>query len=177
MKVGVGSKNKTKINAVAEALRACPMFADCEVRGVEVQIEQFGHPKTLSETIAGATDRARQAYTGHQYGFGIESGLMSVPESKSGFMEVTACSIFDGAHMYLGLSPAFEWPKMVIDGILNKGLDGSQAMKYAGFTCKEKLGASEGFVGLFSRGRTNRTEYNKQAVIMALTHLENSEYY
>ncbi len=177
MKVGVGSKNKTKVDAVAEALRDYPMFVDAEVNGVDVAIEQFGHPKSLDETVAGAVDRAKQAQVGHNYGFGIESGLMKVPQTKSGYMEVAVCAIYDGNQIHMGLSQAYEWPKAVLDGILNNGLDGSQALKAAGITHKEKLGEHEGFVGLFSKGRTNRTEYNKGAIIMALMHLENPEHF
>lgn len=92
-------------------------------------------------------------------------------------MEVAVCAIYDGTQIHLGLSQAYEWPKEVLDGILNKGLDGSQAMKAAGITQKEKLGEHEGFVGVFAKGRTNRTEYNKGAIMMALMHLENPEHF
>ncbi len=178
MNVGVGSKNKTKVGAVAEILQDYPMFAEAKVEGVDVQIEQFGHPKTLAETVAGAIDRAKQAQVGHDYGFGIEGGLMEVPQTKSGYMEVAVCAIFDGIQVHLGLSPAFEWPKKVIDGILNKGLDGSQAVKAAGLTDNEKLGATEGgTVGMLTRGRTTRMEQNKAAVVTALIHLENPEHF
>src|ERR1700722_13854030 len=177
MNIGVGSKNKTKVGAVEDILKDYPMFAGAIVEGVEVKIEQFGHPKSLEETVAGAVDRAKQAYIGHDYGFGIESGLMQVPQTKSGYMEVAVCAIYDGTQIHMGLSQAYEWPKKVIDGILNEGLDGSQAMKAARLTHHEKLGEHEGFVGVFAKGRTNRTEYNKGAVIMALMHLENPEHY
>lgn len=176
MKVGVGSKNKTKVGAVTEILQDYPMFAGAEVEGVDVQIEQFGHPKTLAETVAGAVDRAKQAYTGHDYGFGIESGLMEVPQTKSGYMEVAVCAIFDGTQVHMGLSQAYEWPKKVLEKIL-AGMDGSQAMKAAGLTQHEKLGEHEGFVGIFAKGRTNRTQYNKGAITMALMHLENPEHF
>jgi inosine/xanthosine triphosphatase len=177
MKVGIGSKNITKINAVAELLQDYPLFAGAEVAGVDVQIEQFGHPKSLAATVDGAVNRAKQAYVNRDYGFGIESGLMPVPQTKSGYMEVAVCAIYDGQQIHLGLSPAYEWPKKVLDKILHEGLDGSQAMKAAGLTQHEKLGEHEGFVGIFTKGRTNRTEYNKAAVVMALMHLENPEYY
>ena len=39
------------------------------------------------------------------------------------------------------------------------------------------FGEHEGFVGIFAKGRTNRTEYNKGAIMMALMHLENPEHY
>jgi len=177
MKISVGSKNKTKIDAVKEILGDYPMFEEASVEGVDIRIEQFGHPKSLEETVDGAVNRAKQAYPGYDYSFGIESGLMKVPQTKSGYMEFTACAIFDGQQIHMGLSQAYEWPKSVLDGILNKGLDGSQAMKAAGLTEREKLGEHEGFVGMFTKGRINRTQYNKAAVIMALIHLENPEHF
>ncbi|MEK7601607.1 MAG: inosine/xanthosine triphosphatase [Patescibacteria group bacterium] len=177
MRIGVGSKNKTKVNAVAEILRDYPMFAGAEVVGVDVKVEQFGHPKSLDETVSGAVDRAKQAFKNNDYGFGIESGLMKVPQTKSGYMEVAVCAIYDGEQIHMGLSQAYEWPKKVIEAIVNLGMDGSQAMKATGLTQHEKLGEHEGFVGVFTKGRSNRTEYNKAAVVMALMHLENPEHY
>ena len=177
MKIGVGSKNNTKVNAVKELLLDYPMFNDAEVVGVSVKVEEFGHPKSLDETVAGAVDRAKQACIDNDYGFGIEGGLMAVPQTKSGYMEVAACAIFDGKQIHLGLSEACEWPKAAIDGILNKGLDGSQAMKDAGLTGDEKIGEQAGFISVVTKGRLNRTDFNKSAVRMALLHLENPELY
>ena len=176
MKVGIGSQNKTKVNAVAELLEDYPLFAGAEIEGVKVEIEEFGHPKSLEETVAGAVDRAKQACAGRDYGFGIESGLMEVPQTKSGYMEVAVCAIYDGSQIHLGLSQAFEWPKKVVDMIL-AGKDGSQAMKAAGLTEHQKIGEHEGVINVFAKGRTNRTQYNKNAVMMALVHLENPEHY
>ncbi|MFZ2167512.1 MAG: inosine/xanthosine triphosphatase [Minisyncoccia bacterium] len=177
MKIGVGSKNKTKVNAVADVLLDYPMFVGAEIVGVDVVLEQFGHPKSLEETVEGAVYRAKQAYPGCDYGFGIEGGLMSVPQTKSGYMEVTACAIYDGTRIHMGLSPGFEWPMQVIDAILNKGLDGSQAVKVAGLSSHEKVGEHEGVIGVLTKGRMTRTEYNKDAVLMALIHLENPEHF
>src|SRR3989344_1950195 len=151
MKIGVGSKNKTKINAVAELLREYPMFVGAEIAGVDVKIEQFGHPKTLDETVAGAVDRAKQAYKGNDYGFGIESGLMKVPQTKSGYMEVAVCAIFDGKQIHMGLSQAFEWPKKVVDGILNRNLDGSQAVREAGVAPPKKKGGDDGGMNIIKK--------------------------
>jgi len=177
MKIGVGSKNKTKVNAVAELLKDYPMFKNVEVFGVNIKIEEFGHPKNIKETVAGAIDRAKQAYVNNDYGFGIEGGLMEVPYTKSGYMEVAACAIFDGKKIHIGLSPGCEWPKEVIDGILNKGMDGSQAMKSAGLTEHEKLGKHGGMIDILTKGRMNRTDFNRSAVAMALIHLENPEHF
>ncbi len=177
MKVGVGSKNVTKVGAVEAALKEYPLFDSAEIIGVPVQVEEFGHPKNIEETMAGAIDRAKQAWEGNDYGFGIEGGLIEVPYSKSGYMEVAACAIYDGSQVHLGLSPACEWPKSVIDGIVNKGLDGSQAMKAAGLTDERKLGEKKGFIDIVTKGRMDRTDFNRAAIMMALVHLENPEMY
>lgn len=153
------------------------MFAGADVRGMDIQIEQFGHPKTLEETVDGAIDRAKQAYVGNNYGFGMESGLMAFPHSKSGHMEICVCAIYDGKDIHMGTTPACEWPKKVIDLILNKGLDGSQAMKAAGITFHEKLGEQNGYIGLFTDNRMDRKEYNKTAVIMAMMHLTHPDHF
>ena len=92
-------------------------------------------------------------------------------------MEVSVCAIYDGKQIHMGLSQGCEWPKKVLDLMLSEGMDGSQAMKIIGITEHEKLGEHEGLVGIFTKGRTNRIEYNKTAIMMALMHLENPEHY
>lgn len=177
MRVNVGSKNQTKVQAVESALLGCALFNDAEVIGVDVATEEFGHPIKLPSVIKGAKDRARQAFKDCAYSFGIEGGLMEAPETKSGYMEVAVCAIYDGSQFHLGLSPAFEWPKAVTNLIVNHGRDGSQAMREAGLTDQEKIGAAEGAIWLLTKEKLNRKEYNKLAVMMALVHLENKEHY
>ncbi len=177
MKVGVGSKNRTKVAAVAQVLQEYPLCSGAEVVPMDVVVETFGHPKNIEETVNGAIERAKQAQAGNDLGIGIEGGLMAVPHSKSGHMEVAVCAVYDGSQIHLGLSPAFEWPAKAIDAILNQGLDGSQAMKAAGLTDAEKIGENEGVIGLLTKGRIDCTAYNKLAIQMALTHLENPEHF
>jgi inosine/xanthosine triphosphatase len=177
MKIGVGSTNQTKVGAVREALNESSFFKDCEIIPVEVDTETFGHPITLELTVKGAMNRAKSAYQGYEYGFGIEGGLIPIPETKSGYMEIAACAIYDGKEYYLGLSPGHEWPKKVTDLIVHGKLDGSQALREAGFTNHEKIGKAEGGIHIFTHGKMNRKEYNKLAVMMALIHLENKDTY
>src|SRR5437868_3874063 len=120
MKIHVGSKNSTKVNAVAEVLKNYPDFKDAQVVGVEVKVEEFGHPKGFDQIIEGACDRARQAFLDCDLSFAIESGLIEVPKTKTGHMEIAACAIYDGKNFHLGLSPAFEWPKAVANKIINE---------------------------------------------------------
>ncbi|OHA08882.1 MAG: hypothetical protein A3A44_02195 [Candidatus Sungbacteria bacterium RIFCSPLOWO2_01_FULL_60_25] len=160
-----------------EAIASYPEFDGAEVDGVEVKTEEFGHPISLPTIVDGAMDRARQAFRECEYSVGIEGGLIEVPKTKSGYMEVAVAVMYDGVRFHLGLSPAYEWPKSVTERIVKKGLDGSQALREAGFTDHEKIGTAEGGISILTKGRMNRKEYNKLAVMMALIHLENKEHY
>jgi non-canonical (house-cleaning) NTP pyrophosphatase len=76
MKINVGSKNLTKIRAVEESVALYPdLFPDPEVVAVDVDVELYGHPKSINETVDGAIDRAKKAFSGCDYSFGIEGGL------------------------------------------------------------------------------------------------------
>lgn len=176
MKIHIGSKNQAKFDAVAEMVKEYPLFFGADVVAIDVLVEIFGHPKSLEETVGGAEARAKAAFADADYSVGIEGGLMAVPGSKTGFMEVTACAIYDGKQMHLGLSSAYEWPKKVNDLILG-GLDGSQALREAGLTDHPKVGTAGGGIFILTHGRLNRKEFMKQAVMMALVHLENPEHY
>lgn len=176
MKLTVGSTNPTKIDSVLQAIAEVPLFAAAEVAGVLVQVPEFGHPKTLEATTEGAMNRARQAFKDCDFSFGIEGGLMPAPLTRTGYWEVSVCAIYDGTEMYFGLSSGIEWPKKVLDLIL-QGRDGSQAMREAGFTNDVKIGTKTGLIGLLSGGRVDRTLYMKQAVDMAIIQLENKAHY
>lgn len=177
MKISVGSKNPTKINAVIEAIKKFDKVKDAEVVSIDVNVETFGHPKTLDETIQGAMNRALAAFQNCDYSIGIEGGLMAVSKTKTGFVEIGACAIYDGKNYHFGFSPAYEWPTEVFDGIYNKGLDGSQAFKAAGLATEEKVGSTVGAIYYLTKGSIDRTEQNKQAVVMALIQIENPEIY
>jgi inosine/xanthosine triphosphatase len=179
MKINVGSMNQTKIQAVIDGVKLYPeIFRDAEVGGVEVKIEEFGHPKNLQEIVDGAIDRAKQAFKECNYSFGIESGLFAVPRSQSGYMELQACAIYDGKKIYLGLAPAFEWPTKVTELLLGGTMDASKAFKELGFTEHEKLGAVKGGnINLLTRGRLTREEQVKQSIIMAMIQIDRAEWY
>jgi inosine/xanthosine triphosphatase len=178
MKLNVGSKNQTKLIAVKEAVALYPdIFPNAEVISIVVNVEEFGHPKSLDETIKGAIDRAKAAFVDCSYSFGIEGGLMAVPYTKTGFMEVGVCAIYDGKECYLGLSSAFEWPPKVFDMIVNHNKDGSQAVREAGLTKHEKVGAAGGVISVLSHDKANRKDKTIDSIVMAMIHLQNPELY
>ncbi len=176
MKIHVGSKNPTKIAGVENVVKQSEMFKDAKVVGVDASVEEFGHPKTLDDTIQGAKDRALAVHSGADYSVGLESGLFTSNDTKSGYLETTVCAIYDGNDFHIGMGPSFEWPKKMIELILD-GQDGSQAFKSLGLTEHEKVGTKEGGIHVLSFGKVNRTNLNELAFAMALIQLENPDHY
>jgi inosine/xanthosine triphosphatase len=172
MKIVIGSKNQVKIEAVKEILQDYPHLKDAEIIITETISGVNDQPKSLEETVSGAMNRAKNAYKDCDYSFGIESGLMAVPNTKTGYMDVCVCAIFDGKEHHLGLSSAWEAPKKVASYILNDGLDMDEAAYKAGLTKNRKVGSAEGLVGIMTKGRLTRKEYTKQAIRTALIHID-----
>ena len=177
MKINIGSKNKAKTDALKEILKEYPDFLNAEVVCKEVSSGVSGQPKSLQETIDGAIKRAKNAFDNCELSVGLESGLMKVPETKTGYMDVTVCAIYDGKISHLGLSSAFEYPVAITKYVLENDVELSDAYRDLGFTVKEKIGEEEGIIGVLTKGRLDRKEYTKQAIRTALIHLENKNLY
>ncbi len=173
MKVNVGSKNEVKVQAVRETIGNYNCFANAEVAGVDTHSKVSEQPKSLDETVNGAMNRAREAYRDCEYSFGLESGLMQVPNSKTGYMNVCACIIYDGQNYHLGLSSAFEYPQEITRLVFEEGLDVNQACYKTGLSKNPKVGSAEGAIGILTHGRLLRKDLIKQAIMMALIQVEN----
>ena len=172
MIINIASHNPTKIDALREIIRDYDnlnLAAVIDVDGFSRVSEQ---PITLEETILGAINRAREAFKDCDYSVGLESGLMAVPYTQSGYMDVCACAIFDGHNYYLGLSSAWEPPAKIVQYIIQEGLDMNEAAFKAGLTPNKKVGSAEGLVGIVTKGKLSRKEYTKEAIRMALIHLD-----
>lgn len=177
MKIIVGSKNKVKVEAVAEILKDYPHLSHADVEGAEADSGVSAQPKSLDETIKGAMNRARTVFSNCDYSIGLESGLMEVPHTKGGYMDLCVCAIYDGTEFHLGLSSAWEFPdKAITDLMVNGGMDMSQAINKAGLTKNPAIGSEEGAIGILTKGRMDRKEYTKQALRTALIHLEQFDF-
>ncbi|KKU82819.1 MAG: hypothetical protein UY09_C0004G0010 [Parcubacteria group bacterium GW2011_GWA2_47_8] len=172
MNINVGSTNRIKIEAVREIIQDYPHLKDATVHGIDAPSSVADQPKSLEETIQGAMNRARGAFKNCTYSFGLESGLMSVPKTKTGFMDVTVCAIYDGTEFYLGLSSAWEAPKEIVKYMVEEGLNMNDAAFKAGYTTNKTVGSAEGLVGIMTKGRLTRKAYTKEAIRTALIHLE-----
>ena len=169
----VGSKNEAKVDAVAEILLEYPHLSHAKVSGMEASSEVSNQPKSLDETIKGAMNRARNSFKHCDYSVGIESGLMHVPHSKGGYMDVCVAVIYDGKEFHIGLSSAWEFPDTrVTDLMIKDGLDMSQAINKVGLTNNPHIGREQGAIGILTKGRLDRKAYTKQALQTALIHLE-----
>jgi len=172
MQINIGSANQIKIDAVKEKILEYDFLKDVQVIGVEASSEVSDQPKTLDETLKGAMNRAKNSFKDCDLSFGLESGIMPVPYTKTGYMDVCACAIFDGKEYFLGLSSAFEYPQKVIDLVLGEGLNISEAFHKAGLTENTYIGYAEGAIGYLTKGRLIRKEYTKQSITTALINLE-----
>ena len=178
MIINVGSTNPVKIEAVRETLVLYPrIFEDFKIRPIDVTSGVSEQPKSLEETIEGAMNRAKKAVGYCDYSFGLESGLMEVPFTKTGSMEFCSCVIYNGKNYALGLSSAFEFPIKVTQMIHDQGIDANEAFYKCGLTENPKMGSSEGAIGMLTNGKVTRKDYTKQAIQMALIHLEHKELY
>ena len=92
-------------------------------------------------------------------------------------MDFCACSIYDGKEHSIGLSCAFEFPKKVTEMIYEQGITANDAFYNIGLTTNKKIGSADGAIGILTKGRVTRKDYTKQAVQMALIHLENKNLY
>ncbi len=172
MIINIGSKNLVKIDALKEILIDYPRLKDAEVFPLEAGSGVADQPKSLDETISGAMNRAKSAFQNCDYSVGIESGLMKVPKTNTGYMDVSACAIFNGQEYFLGLSSAWEPPKKVVEFMIQEGMDMNDAAYKAGLTDNLKIGSAEGLIGIVSKGLLTRKEYTKEAIRTALIRLE-----
>ncbi|MAG02970.1 inosine/xanthosine triphosphatase [Candidatus Pacearchaeota archaeon] len=177
MKIIVGSTNPIKIEAVKETIIDYPFLRDAEVHSYNANSGVSNQPITQDETIKGAMNRAELSFRDCNYSVGLESGLMKVSYTITGYLEFSACSVFDGMEHHIGLSQAFEFPKQVTRLIIEERLDANEAAHKTGLTKDKKLGSSSGLLGLLTKGKITRKDYTKQAIQMALIQIENPELY
>ncbi len=177
MRIAIGSKNISKITAVKEILVDYPFLAGAAISFYDVSSGVSAHPTTLEESIQGAKNRAKNAFQDCEWSVGLESGLVPIPHSKTGYMDFSVCALYDGKSFHIGLSSGFEYPPQVLKRIL-QGEEGSDAMRLSGVTNHARIGDSEGGIsGLLSHGIMTRKEQVKQSLRSALIPLQNPELY
>ncbi len=178
--IAIGSRNPAKIEAVKEVFLRYPDLSASRFTPLSVPSEISDQPLTIEETLLGAKNRAKNAFEASgisRYSVGIESGLFPVKGTQTGFLNVCACSVYNGKEHCIGLSSGFEVPHRILELVLEKNMDLSQACVHSGITANAQIGDAEGLIGILTKGRLDRKEYTKQAIITALVQLEHSQWY
>ena len=173
MKVVVGSRNPVKLNATRNILER--IFSDLTIIATDADSEVPDQPFGLDQTIEGAINRAKNAFSEeYDLSVGIESGLMEVPYTLTGYIDLQWCAIFDGDKITLGVSSGFEYPPKVIKEVLNGVEVGDVMDKVTGVT---DLGQKKGAVSYLSHDMLDRTENTEQCVLTAMIPRMNQEVY
>ena len=173
MKVIVGSMNPVKLNATINILKK--IYNNLDVSAVNVDSGIPDQPFGLDETIKGAINRAKNAFSDeYDLSVGIESGLMETPNSITGYIDLQWCAIFDGDKITIGVSSGFEYPPEVIKEVLNGVEVGNVMDKITGV---EDLGKKKGAVSHLSHDLLDRTENTEQCVLTAMIPRMNEKVY
>ncbi len=173
MKVVVGSKNPVKKQATKNVLGK--IYEELIVRSVEVDSGIPNQPIGIEQTIEGAINRAKKPYSSsYDLSVGIESGLLEVPHSITGYLDLQWCAIFDGEKITLGVSAGFEYPPLIIEKVM-EGMEVGDVMDQ--LTGVDDLGEKMGAVSYLSRGMLDRTGNTEQCVLMAMIPRMNEEVY
>ncbi|MFX1328374.1 MAG: inosine/xanthosine triphosphatase [Promethearchaeota archaeon] len=184
LNVCLGSLNPTKVRAVEEALTK--FFKIFKVYNIKTDSKVSNQPIGLKNIIKGAINRAKSSLNylmnekkiqNNIFGVGIEAGLAEVPYTKTGFMDFQFCAIINGEkQISLGTGVAFEYPKFVIDQILQEKDKeiGEIIGKLAG---NENLKNESGAISFLSKNVITRKEILKEAVICAMLPFINKELY
>jgi inosine/xanthosine triphosphatase len=182
MKLIIGSENPVKVGALKEVIKDYDLLKNSKIYTKNVSSGVSEQPSSLEETIEGAINRSKNSYDSDilrrfDYSFGIESGLIYIPRTKSGKMDVCFCSIYDGKNIILGMSRCFELPIDSMRIIKKEGKTLNDAFYELGITDNPKIGSDEGASGILTKGRVTRKDYTKDAIQMALIQIENKELY
>ena len=165
--------NPVKLNATINILKK--IYNNLDVSAVNVDSGIPDQPFGLDETIKGAINRAKNAFSDeYDLSVGIESGLMETPNSLTGYIDLQWCAIFDGDIVTLGVSSGFEYPPEVVKEVLSGVEVGDVMDKITGV---EELGQKKGAVSYLSRDMLNRTENTEQCVLTAMIPRLNKEVY
>ena len=163
LRVRVGSTNPTKVKAVREVFS--DIFSkefDVKIKGVEVDAGVPGEPWD-GEVVKGARNRAFAALEDADFGVGIEAGLIRAYDEILG---VQYCVIVDKKRTEtVGHGPGFKFPPKVLLEI-EKGKNVSEAME--GLIGIKDIGRKKGAIDHLTKGRLDRTELTKSAVLMAM---------
>jgi inosine/xanthosine triphosphatase len=179
IQISIGTQNAGKIAALEKTCLEYSILKDAVIEPHNVPSLVPDQPIWLEEIVSGAKNRAEWAYKWGEYAlsFGLESGIFAVPYTKSGYLDTTCCAIYDGTNFHIGFSSCFEYPKKMIESILQHKKEISDIAVEMGFSEDKSFREWQGMIGVLTKNRISRIDYSVQAIQMALLQLENPEHY
>ncbi|TRZ54713.1 inosine/xanthosine triphosphatase [archaeon] len=169
MKVGIATRNPSKVRAVEEVFKI--VFENVRIFPLDADSGVPAQPKE-EQILQGAINRARAALEGNDFGVGIEGGVVEI----NGKMCNTAyCVIMDKTGRYsIGSQPIFELPEIFKKEIMTGKEFGTVADEY--FKTKN-IKHEGGSIKILSKGMISRDDMLKDAVKCALVPWISKEIY
>lgn len=148
MKILVGSKNPTKVQAVKN------VFPTAEIGDLDVFSKVSAQPFSDEETMEGAVNRARECATAEGcVGIGLEGGVMEIDGDM--YLCNWGALVDENEEVYLASGARIPLPDEVTDQ-LKKGIELGEVMDE--YAAKEDVRSKEGAIGIFTNEEVNREE-------------------
>ena len=168
MRIIVGSQNPAKLEAVSVAFTSFFPEDRFEVQPVSVPSGVSIQPLSDTETLMGATNRAkaaRELEPNADFWVGIEGGLHPSPGELSSYLSFSWVVVFGMDHVGRGRSASYELPKAICD-LIRQGMELGDADDLIFGVSGSKR--DSGGVGLLTDGRVTRSQFYAEAVKLAL---------
>lgn len=172
MIIHIGSQNPVKVDSVREVFEESGLYPNATYTNSAVSSDVSDQPIGMEETVQGAINRARNAFQNCELSVGIESGLVNIPLTTTGYMNVTICVLYDGTEFFIGLGPGFELPVHVTETVIAEKREVDHVMKELMPANEEHDKGGGGIISLMTEGKITRKEHTKPAVWMALTRMK-----
>jgi inosine/xanthosine triphosphatase len=161
--IGVGSTNTLKVHAVGSVFQK--VFHDVKVMIDPVPVTGQTSQPSGKLVSRGAILRAKKSLSGHDYGVGIESGMV---EGEHGVFIVHYCAIIDRAmRVTIGHGPGFTCPPEVTSLLKTEGMTIAEACRVA-YGIDENTLKQVGTIGVMTKGHFKRDDLIRGAVYAAL---------
>ena len=172
--VRLGSRNAAKLHAVEIGL--APFFDEVRVSGSEVTSGVDEQPLGFEEIVSGARNRAHASWGAgtRDLAVGIEDGLVQVPATRTGWVNIGCCVIYDGVQDAMGFSAGFEYPPACVSaatGIPRTPVGTAFEALFAPPPGWPAPRPDDGNIGSLTGGHLSRAGYAAQAVTCAYVRL------
>lgn len=167
MKVLIGSRNPTKINAVKH------VFEQYTVEGIDSPSKVSNQPTTDEETILGAINRAKFCHKRNKdvLSIGLEGGVMLINE------ELYLCNwgvlISPGGKVFKASGARIRLPDEFITDLF-AGVELSVLVD--NYSNKQNTREFEGAISIFTEGEINRTELFEHVVRLLKGQYEHAKF-